>query len=181
MLTRIDMACSKVNGIPARSEKGEGYVQRGKIHTGVNVPARGVGIARAALKDTAVYTSSREQYGQHISEFQGVGWEVGKMAECVDTARLFTFGRPTVPTRGTTSPANLAWRRSTQRRLPWTGPPSTPPHFLSFLRIVPLSAHHTPHFRRIWFLRKPDNQYVRLVSVDHVSKVLIRRVVPWCS
>lgn len=72
-------------------EEGEGYVQRKKIHTGVNVPARGVGIARAALEDTATYTSSREQYGQHISDFQGVKWEVGKMAERVDTARLLTL------------------------------------------------------------------------------------------
>ncbi|MDL5363879.1 acyl-CoA dehydrogenase family protein [Halalkalicoccus sp. NIPERK01] len=72
-------------------EEGEGYVQRGEIHTGVNVPARGVGIARAALEDTVAYTSTREQYGQHISDFQGVSWEVGKMAERVDTARLHTL------------------------------------------------------------------------------------------
>lgn len=71
--------------------EGEGYVQRGRIHTGVNVPARGVGIARAALEDTVAYTNSREQYGQHISEFQGVGWKISKMAERVDTARLLTF------------------------------------------------------------------------------------------
>ena len=57
----------------------------------MNVPARGVGIARAALGDTVAYTSSREQYGQHISDFQGVSWEVGKMAERVDTARLLTL------------------------------------------------------------------------------------------
>ena len=72
-------------------DEGEGYVQRQETHTGVNVPARGVGIARAALEDTVSYTSDREQYGQHISEFQGVGWEVGEMAERVDTARLLTL------------------------------------------------------------------------------------------
>lgn len=68
-----------------------GYVQRRDVHTGVNVPARGVGIARAALDDTVAYTSEREQYGQRISDFQGVGWDVGKMAERVDTARLITL------------------------------------------------------------------------------------------
>ncbi|RBI59470.1 acyl-CoA dehydrogenase [halophilic archaeon] len=72
-------------------EEGEGYVQRGEIHTGVNVPARGVGIARAALEDTVAYTSTREQYDQHISDFQGVSWEIGRMAERVDTARLLTL------------------------------------------------------------------------------------------
>lgn len=69
----------------------EGYVQRKEIHTGVNVPARGVGIARAALEDTIEYTGEREQYGQSISDFQGVGWDIGKMAERVDTARLVTL------------------------------------------------------------------------------------------
>lgn len=72
-------------------EVGEGYVERGSVHTGINVPARGVGIARAALEDTVEYTSQREQYGQTIGEFQGVGWMVGKMAERVDTARLLTL------------------------------------------------------------------------------------------
>lgn len=72
-------------------DEGEGYVQRQEIHTGVNVPARGVGIARAALADTVSYTSEREQHGQHISDFQGVGWEIGEMAERVDTARLLTL------------------------------------------------------------------------------------------
>jgi alkylation response protein AidB-like acyl-CoA dehydrogenase len=72
-------------------EEGEGYVQRDEIHTGVNVPARGVGIARAALEDTVEYTSSREQHDQHISDFQGIRWKVGKMAERVDTARLLTL------------------------------------------------------------------------------------------
>jgi len=71
-------------------QQGEAYVQRGEIHTGVNVPARGVGIARAALEDTVSYTSAREQYEQHISDFQGVRWQLGEMAQRVDTARLLT-------------------------------------------------------------------------------------------
>ncbi|WP_330633148.1 acyl-CoA dehydrogenase family protein [Halocatena halophila] len=71
--------------------EGKGYVERGEIHTGINVPARGVGVARAALEDTVAYTSTREQHGQHIGEFQGVRWDVGKMADRVDTARLLTL------------------------------------------------------------------------------------------
>ncbi|MBP1987100.1 acyl-CoA dehydrogenase family protein [Halolamina salifodinae] len=72
-------------------EVGEAYVQRGEIHTGVNVPARGVGIARAALADTVAYTTEREQYGRSLSENQGLRWELGKMAERVDAARLLTL------------------------------------------------------------------------------------------
>ncbi len=72
-------------------EEGEAYVQRGAVHTGVNVPARGVGIARAALEDTVAYTSAREQHGQYISDFQGARWTVAEMAERVDAARLLTL------------------------------------------------------------------------------------------
>ena len=72
-------------------EVGEAYVQRGEVKTGVNVPARGVGIARAALDDTVEYTSQREQFGQSIADFQGVMWEVGEMATRADTARLLTL------------------------------------------------------------------------------------------
>ncbi|WP_435180579.1 acyl-CoA dehydrogenase family protein [Halorussus sp. AFM4] len=72
-------------------EEGEGYVQRGEVHTGVNVPARGVGIARAALEDTAAYTSDREQFDRPIGDFQGVRWDVAKMAERADAARLLTL------------------------------------------------------------------------------------------
>jgi acyl-CoA dehydrogenase len=71
-------------------EVGEGYIQRGALQTGINVPARGVGIARAALDDTVEYTAQREQAGRTISDRQGVRWEVGEMAERVDTARLLT-------------------------------------------------------------------------------------------
>jgi alkylation response protein AidB-like acyl-CoA dehydrogenase len=72
-------------------EEGEAYVERGRVNNGVNVPARGVGIARAALEDTVEYTSGRQQYDGTISDFQGVRWEVGEMAERVDTARLLTL------------------------------------------------------------------------------------------
>ncbi|WP_254820873.1 acyl-CoA dehydrogenase family protein [Haloglomus halophilum] len=72
-------------------EVGAGYVQRGELRTGVNVPARGVGIARAALDDTVAYTSQREQFDQSVGDFQGVRWEVGEMAQRVDTARLLTL------------------------------------------------------------------------------------------
>jgi len=72
-------------------EQGAAYVERGRVHTGMNVPARGVGIARAALEDAVEYVEQREQFGQRIGDFQGVRWTVGEMAERVDTARLLTL------------------------------------------------------------------------------------------
>lgn len=89
--SRVELSDVHVPDSRMVGEEGEAYVQRGQVHTGVNVPARGVGIARAALEDTISYTSSREQYEQHISDFQGVRWQLGEMARRVDTARLLTL------------------------------------------------------------------------------------------
>jgi alkylation response protein AidB-like acyl-CoA dehydrogenase len=89
--------------VPAQrmvGERGAAYVQRGELGTGVNVPARGVGIARAALDDTVEYTAQREQFDQPISDFQGVEWTVGEMAKRVDAARLLTLRAADVADRG---------------------------------------------------------------------------------
>lgn len=88
---RVELSDVRVSDDRRVGPVGEAYVQRGEVHTGVNVPARGVGIARAALEDTVDYTGSREQYDQHISDFQGVRWHLGEMARRVDTARLLTL------------------------------------------------------------------------------------------
>ncbi|WP_255150201.1 acyl-CoA dehydrogenase family protein [Halorarius halobius] len=88
---RVELTDVRVPDDRMVGAEGEGYVQRSEVHTGVNVPARGVGIARAALEDTVEYTGSREQFDQQISDFQGVRWELAKMAERVDTARLLTL------------------------------------------------------------------------------------------
>lgn len=80
---------------------GEGYVQRDELTTGINVPARGVGIAREALDDTVAYTSEREQAGQRIGDRQGVRWQVAEMAQRVDAARLLTYRAADHADRGT--------------------------------------------------------------------------------
>jgi alkylation response protein AidB-like acyl-CoA dehydrogenase len=79
---------------------GEAYRQRGTLSTGVNVPARGVGIARAALEDTVGYTAEREQGGSAIGDRQGVRWRTGEMATRVETARLLTLRAADLADRG---------------------------------------------------------------------------------
>lgn len=97
-------------------DEGEGYVQRGTVHTGVNVPARGVGIARATLEDAVAYTAGREQFDQAIGDFQGVRWMVATMAERVDAARLLTLRAADLAERGrdVTREFGLAKRYATQ-------------------------------------------------------------------
>lgn len=72
-------------------EEGLAYRQRGELDTGVNVPARAVGLARAAMEDAVAYTGDREQFGRPVGDFQGVRWTVAEMAGRVDAARLLTL------------------------------------------------------------------------------------------
>jgi len=81
-------------------EEGEAYVERGTVKNGVNLPARAVGISRAAVEDTVEYTSGREQFDQAIGDFQGVRWRVAGMAQAVDAARLLTRRAADVADRG---------------------------------------------------------------------------------
>jgi alkylation response protein AidB-like acyl-CoA dehydrogenase len=88
---RVTLTNVRVPDDAVVGEQGEAYVERGRVRTGVNVPARAVGIARAALEDAVAYTSGREQFDQTIGDFQGVRWRLAEMAERVDTARLLTL------------------------------------------------------------------------------------------
>lgn len=88
---RVSLSNARIPDENLIGEAGEGYIQRGTVKTGINVPARGVGIARAALDDTVEYIKDREQFNQKISDFQGVRWNISEMAQRVDTARLLTF------------------------------------------------------------------------------------------
>ncbi|WP_181693318.1 acyl-CoA dehydrogenase family protein [Natronomonas sp. LN261] len=72
-------------------EVGSAYVDRGRVHNGVNVPARAVGIARAAVEETVEHTADREQFDRPLGEFQGLRWRVADMARRVEAARLLTL------------------------------------------------------------------------------------------
>ena len=88
---RVSLSAVRVPAARMVGEEGEAYVQRGAIDTGVNLPARAVGLARAALDETVTHVTDREQFGQRIGEFQGVRWRIAGMATRVDTARLLTL------------------------------------------------------------------------------------------
>ena len=57
----------------------------------ISVAAQAVGIARAALEASLIYTQSRQQFGQAIANFQAVQWMLADMATAVDAARLLTY------------------------------------------------------------------------------------------
>jgi len=88
--TAVSLDDARVDADALVGDPGEAVVQRGRLHNGVNVPARAVGIARAALADARDHVQGREQWGGPLADKQGVQWRLSEMAGRVDAARLLT-------------------------------------------------------------------------------------------
>lgn len=71
-------------------EEGQGFYQAaGGLEIGrINVAARGVGIASAALKDAVRYSQERQTFGKPICKHQAIQLKLGDMATKVEAARL---------------------------------------------------------------------------------------------
>jgi alkylation response protein AidB-like acyl-CoA dehydrogenase len=72
------------------SQEGDGfYCAVGGLELGrINVAARGVGIAKAALDASVQYAQLRKTFGKPISEHQAIQLKLGEMATRVEAARL---------------------------------------------------------------------------------------------
>jgi alkylation response protein AidB-like acyl-CoA dehydrogenase len=72
--------------------EGEGFRQMmdGLELGRIQVAARAVGVARAALEDSLRYAQQRETFGQPIWRHQAVGHRLAEMATAVEAARLLT-------------------------------------------------------------------------------------------
>jgi len=74
-------------------EIGQGYkiaietLNEGRIAIGAQM----VGLARGALDHATVYAKDRKQFGKPIGEFQGVQFELAKMAVNLEAARLMVY------------------------------------------------------------------------------------------
>ena len=74
-------------------EVGQGYkiametLNEGRIAIGAQM----IGLARAALEHAVAYAKERKQFGKTIGEFQGVQFELAKMATDVEAARLLVY------------------------------------------------------------------------------------------
>jgi alkylation response protein AidB-like acyl-CoA dehydrogenase len=55
------------------------------------VAARGIGLAEGALMYATEYVQQREAFGTTISTFQGIQWEIAKLATDIEAARLLTY------------------------------------------------------------------------------------------
>ena len=55
------------------------------------VAARGIGLAEGALMYATEYVQERVAFNQTIAEFQGIQWEIAKLATEIEAARLLTY------------------------------------------------------------------------------------------
>jgi alkylation response protein AidB-like acyl-CoA dehydrogenase len=55
------------------------------------VAARGLGLAEGALMYAAEYAEGRDAFGQKVADFQGIQWEVAKLAAEIEAGRLLTY------------------------------------------------------------------------------------------
>src|SRR6185436_15863452 len=74
-------------------EVGKGYkiaietLNEGRIGIGAQM----LGVARGALEHAIAYTKERRQFGQRISEFQGVQFQIAQAATDLEAARLMVY------------------------------------------------------------------------------------------
>jgi alkylation response protein AidB-like acyl-CoA dehydrogenase len=83
-------------------EEGRGFHQAvGGLELGrLNVAARGVGIAKAALDEAVRYSQQRQTFGKPICEHQAIQLKLGEMATRVEAARLLVKNAAEIYDRG---------------------------------------------------------------------------------
>jgi alkylation response protein AidB-like acyl-CoA dehydrogenase len=91
--------------IPAANligEEGRGFHQAvGGLELGrLNVAARGVGVAAAALAEAVKYSQQRQTFGKPICEHQAIQLKLGEMATRVEAARLLVRNAAEIYDRG---------------------------------------------------------------------------------
>jgi alkylation response protein AidB-like acyl-CoA dehydrogenase len=69
-------------------------------HTRPTIGAQAVGIAQGALDAAIAYTKGRKQFGQSVSNFQGVQFMLADMAMKVEAARLMVYSAAAGAERG---------------------------------------------------------------------------------
>ena len=83
--------------VPARNligeSEGEGFKQiMSGLELGrINVAARGVGVAQAALDEAVRYSQERHTFGKPICQHQAIQLKLADMATQVEAARLLTY------------------------------------------------------------------------------------------
>ncbi len=72
--------------------EGEGFIQSMKILDGgrISIAALSLGIAKGSYEASVKYAKERHQFGQPISNFQGISFKLADMATKIEAAELLT-------------------------------------------------------------------------------------------
>jgi butyryl-CoA dehydrogenase/short/branched chain acyl-CoA dehydrogenase len=83
----------RVSKADVLGEVGKGYkVAIETLNEGrIGIGAQMVGLAQGALEHAAAYAKERKQFGKPIAEFQGVQFDLARMATEVEAARLLVY------------------------------------------------------------------------------------------
>ena len=74
-------------------EVGDGFVQSLKVLDGgrISIAALSLGIAYGAYDAALAYAKEREQFGQPITNFQGIAFKLADMATDIEASKLLTY------------------------------------------------------------------------------------------
>ena len=81
---------------------GDGFVQAMKVLDGgrISIAALSLGIAKGALNASLKYAKERQQFGQPIANFQGIGFKLADMATEFEAAELLTMQAADMKNKG---------------------------------------------------------------------------------
>jgi alkylation response protein AidB-like acyl-CoA dehydrogenase len=81
---------------------GDGFIQAMKILDGgrISIAALGLGIAKGAYEAAVKYAKEREQFGQPIANFQGIGFKLADMATKIEAGELLTLQAADLKNKG---------------------------------------------------------------------------------
>ncbi|WP_227356350.1 acyl-CoA dehydrogenase family protein [Haladaptatus salinisoli] len=88
---RFDDARVPVENLVGEDGRGFRYVMEGLDIGRIGTAAQGVGLAQGSLDAAKAFADEREQFGQPIREFQGIGFKLADMATRTQAARLLTM------------------------------------------------------------------------------------------
>lgn len=83
-------------------QEGDGFIQAMKVLDGgrISIAALSLGIARGAIHAATKYAKEREQFGQPIANFQGIGFKLADLYTEYEAAELLTFQAADLKNRG---------------------------------------------------------------------------------
>ena len=83
-------------------KEGEGFMQAMKVLDGgrISIAALSLGIAKGAFEAAVKYSKERHQFGQPISNFQGISFKLADMATEIEAAELLILQAADLKNRG---------------------------------------------------------------------------------